>query len=732
MRSPNNDDPARIGPYAVLAELGAGGMGQVYLGRSAGGRLVAIKVVRSEFADEPGFRQRFRREADAARKVSGFFTAPVIDADTEGPLPWLATTYIAGPSLGEAVGDIGAMPEPALRALGAGLAEALVAIHATGLVHRDLKPGNVLLAADGPRVIDFGISKALDGTRLTRTGGMVGTPAYMSPEQVASGRRIGPASDVFSLGGVLVFAATGSGPFGSGGAPDVLYRVVHGEPALDGVPGALRGPVAACLDKDPGRRPSPGDLVEALAPVEPSALISPRLRADLDRRARDAAAMAAATPAPAGAPPRTAPVAPSEGTATGLPVPSRRRFLRVAAGAAGGLGLTGAGVTAWAADAGHRGRRPAPTPTALRAAPAPAWTARPGAALEQETLMLHALGNTVVWGDAGGLRGYETGAGTLLWSQDATTVLKTGQGGAWARVLGSTAYAAADLFTDGSIVAGMEISNGRPAFRVHVRDARVDDRGQIVYADVGGVLILSASPYTSTGGDGDVCAARKSTGRVLWSHRLHNPLGQWDMAADERACYIGEPESVSAVGLTGGEARWKKDLVKDIGGASPRLTLAGGTLLAGAKGLMAFDTVTGTRRWTALAGDEVSRPAVVGQNVIAAAGNTISCVDLASGQVRWRTPSPSDLSAGATGTPSDASAAPVDGVASPGIAAVPFDAGLHVVGFHAKNPSGFLVVDAAGGAARWAYRTAPGRQWHVAASGNTVYSTDGSTLYAHR
>ncbi|MFG2333357.1 PQQ-binding-like beta-propeller repeat protein [Streptomyces sp. NPDC048604] len=256
---------ASIGPYRVIRELGAGGMGRVYLAASRSGRAVAVKVVRPELAADPGFRRRFRAEVDAARAVGGVFTAPVVDADPDGPQPWLATAYIPGPSLTAAVGAHGPMPEPTLRVLGAGLAEALAAVHRAGLIHRDLKPSNILLAADGPRVIDFGISRAVDGTVLTADGQIIGSPGYMSPEQT-TGAELTPAGDVFSLGAVLAFAATGEPPFGTGQLHALLYRTAHEPPRLDGVPPALYGLVAACLDKDPARRPSVPELQVWLRP----------------------------------------------------------------------------------------------------------------------------------------------------------------------------------------------------------------------------------------------------------------------------------------------------------------------------------------------------------------------------------------------------------------------------------------------------------------------------------
>jgi eukaryotic-like serine/threonine-protein kinase len=256
-------DPRSVGPYRLLGRLGSGGMGQVFLGRSAGGRLVAIKVIRPDLAGESGFRVRFAREVAAARHVSGLFTALVVDADAEGPVPWLATAYVAGPSLDEAVKTQGPLPADSVLALAAGLAEGLQAIHAAGVVHRDLKPSNVLLADDGPRVIDFGISRAAEATTLTQTGAVMGSPGFMSPEQ-AEGREVGAPSDVFSLGAVLAFAATGEGPFGTGATPALMFRVVHHEPNIAHLPAQIRPLIERCLAKDPGQRPTPGDLLAEL------------------------------------------------------------------------------------------------------------------------------------------------------------------------------------------------------------------------------------------------------------------------------------------------------------------------------------------------------------------------------------------------------------------------------------------------------------------------------------
>ncbi|MFD5399639.1 serine/threonine-protein kinase [Streptomyces sp. NPDC127097] len=266
LRPLREQDPGRIGDYRLLGRLGEGGMGRVFLARSDRGRTVAVKLVRAELAGQEEFRARFRREVRAAQQVGGEWTAPVLDADTEAETPWVATGYIAGPSLQQVVGGSGTpLPERSVRILAAGLARALSAIHAAGIIHRDLKPSNVLLTIDGPRVIDFGIARALDavtGSGVTRTGASVGSPGFMSPEQVR-GKPLTPACDVFCLGSVLAYAATGRQPFGTADsiAAAMMYRIAQEEPDLTGVPEGLRALISGCLAKDPERRPTPAELV---------------------------------------------------------------------------------------------------------------------------------------------------------------------------------------------------------------------------------------------------------------------------------------------------------------------------------------------------------------------------------------------------------------------------------------------------------------------------------------
>ncbi|MFE1584196.1 serine/threonine-protein kinase [Streptomyces sp. NPDC058737] len=320
MRKLGDGDPQHIGAYRLLGRLGAGGMGHVYLARSDRGRTVAVKLVREELAALEEFRERFRQEVESARRVGGYWTAPVLDADTEAAVPWVATGYVAGPSLQQVVGhDHGALPERSVRTLGAGLAHALQDIHAAGIVHRDLKPSNVLVTIDGPRVIDFGIARALETVTdggVTRTGALVGSPGFMAPEQVR-GDRVTPACDVFCLGSVLAYAATGNLPFGSAnsGVHALMFRIAQEEPDLEGVPEGIADLVRDCLKKDPAARPGLAEVLERTGaqdtvtggrsrdPWLPSALV-----AQLGRHAvRLLDTENPESPGPSGAPGTTAP-----------------------------------------------------------------------------------------------------------------------------------------------------------------------------------------------------------------------------------------------------------------------------------------------------------------------------------------------------------------------------------------------------------------------------------------
>ncbi|MGW1880479.1 protein kinase domain-containing protein [Streptomyces sp. NPDC001975] len=333
-------DPESIGGYTLLGRLGTGGMGVVYLGVSASGRQVAVKLVHGPYAQEEEFRTRFRQEIAAARRVSGAFTAPVVDADPDADRPWMATLYVPGLNLAEAVEKDGPLNQRELRALGLGLTEALRDIHRAGLVHRDLKPRNVLMTEDGPRVIDFGISRASDNQNLTTTGRMIGTPPFMSPEQLAAPRDVTPASDVFSLGSLLVFAAVGTGPFDADSPYITGYQVVHGAPDLGGVPEALLGVVERCLHKDPAARPELTDLhrmLQALPEVDVTG--SPKTGQSPNPR-RHPAARSAATATAGATTGTTTGTGTATGTGTGSGTGKRRRARMLLTGLGAVLAVT--------------------------------------------------------------------------------------------------------------------------------------------------------------------------------------------------------------------------------------------------------------------------------------------------------------------------------------------------------------------------------------------------------
>ncbi|MEV6399053.1 bifunctional serine/threonine-protein kinase/ABC transporter substrate-binding protein [Streptomyces sp. NPDC051907] len=344
-------DPARIAGYRLLRRLGAGGMGVVYLARSPGGGLAAVKVIRATHADDAGFRARFRREVETGGRVANPWVAPLLEADPDAESPWLATAFVPGPSLAEAVEECGPLPYGTVRVLGARLAEALDAVHGAGLVHRDVKPGNVLLAVDGPRMIDFGIARTPEDTALTASGMVVGSPGFLSPEQAQGrGREIGPASDVFSLGCLLAYAVTGERPFGHGAAAETLMRTVHDEPELDGVPEPLLPLLRGCLAKEPGSRPAVAEIRRALdgtgegggwLPESLTRLIARRSAAVLALPAVDATEVSGASGA-SGA--TVADAAPGDETAVGPGGATRRRFLVL--GSAAGV-LAAGGTAAW-------------------------------------------------------------------------------------------------------------------------------------------------------------------------------------------------------------------------------------------------------------------------------------------------------------------------------------------------------------------------------------------------
>ncbi|WP_190136662.1 serine/threonine-protein kinase [Streptomyces longispororuber] len=382
------DEPTAIGPYRLLGRLGSGGMGRVYVGRSAGGRTVAVKVVHPHFALDDEFRARFRREVAAARRVGGDWTAPVLDADPEAAVPWVATGYAAGPSLAEAVRDTGPLPGHSVRVLVAGLAEALAHVHGLGLVHRDVKPSNVLLTMDGPRLIDFGIARATDGTAsLTSTGVSIGSPGYMAPEQIL-GKGATGAADVFSLGAVLVYAATGASPFPGDSSAALLYKVVHEAPELGPLTGDLRDIAASCLAKEAGARPAPADLARRLAPEGAAPLVAAGWLPGpvVERVGRRAVRLLDLDTAGAEPPPASGPV-PLPGTAAGVfgpPDPSYAAGSAPSAGSAPAAGSPPAAESPYVAESAPAAGTPRPggSPYGKEPAPGASYGDKPSSAAE--------------------------------------------------------------------------------------------------------------------------------------------------------------------------------------------------------------------------------------------------------------------------------------------------------------------------------------------------------------
>ncbi|WP_406484782.1 protein kinase domain-containing protein [Streptomyces sp. NBC_01563] len=712
--------PARIGPYEVFQLLGEGGMGRVFLARSPGSRLVALKVIRPEYAEASNFRGRFRREAESARRVSGFFTPPVLDADADAPQPWLATAYVPAPSLHDVVRSFGVLPEPALRALGAGLAEALLAIHDTGIVHRDLKPGNVLVAEDGPRVIDFGISSAVDATQLTRTGAVMGTPGFMAPEQIVSSREAGPAADVFSLGCVLVFAATGRGPFGAGGTAEILYRAVHQQPQLDGVPQGLGPLIGSCLDKDPARRPPAASVLAALGGADPAALLTEGLREDLARREAHAAVLVAAPPVP-----MTSLAPPLGPLATAVPSgPSRRGFLWIAAaGTTVAAGAGAATLAGWRSKpdrtpiraGGSAGTTGLPEPK-VPAGPKPQWSA-PLKKLESGQLRL--LGDTLVHWDQGSAYAYDAATGEERWTGSLRAPSGVSGDPKWLGVHGSMLYAEAWGGERGYLF-GVDATGKQKFTHAVTRQGtgtRSADSVENVLSVAGSVTVVGTS-----GDDGyGVLAVDIDSGEVLWSRTVKG--SDFQAYADGSLCFLQDNGTLRGLGLRSGTERWQvRDVIEP--GAYPHLSTDGRTLLVTSTKVQAFRAADGERLWTAVNETTTISPARVrGERAYVYDGpGTVFALDIQSGEQVWHTASPVDLTT--TGGAYDQGPA----VSASVVAIATFAAG---------DVPGFVVLRAFDGRPLWAHQpsgsSAGGKNdWLLQTSGSTLFAASETTLYAFR
>ncbi|MFJ9739878.1 serine/threonine-protein kinase [Streptomyces sp. NPDC101166] len=546
--------PEYAGHYRLESCLGSGGMGVVHLARSTSGMKLAVKVVHARFAKDPEFRGRFRQEVAAARRVSGAFTAPVVDADPEAGRPWMATLFIPGSTLSDQVKRNGPMSTGELRRLMAGLAEALRDIHRVGVVHRDLKPSNVLLAEDGPKVIDFGISRPKDSELRTETGKLIGTPPFMAPEQFRRPREVGPAADIFALGSVLVHAATGRGPFDSDSPYVVAYQVVHDEPDLTGVPQVLAPLVQRCLAKEPEERPTPDELMRELRSVSASYdtqvfIPAPRDQ-DLDGgRERDQDQNADRDPvrptggAPAGSPDgRPTGQAVADGKEDAGGERTRRRLLRPLAVAAGALSLVAGGVAAvqWAGGA------PAPKPTGTRTTPAAfsAWRSDP-------------------LSDAQTAPECSYGAGKLLCAQAGTVLALDPADGspAWRHTVEAPLGSGPPALVGGLVQPPAHLAPRWEALDPGSGEVRwtADMPEYNALHAAGGMLLLTSPDGTVTGVDG-------ATGKTAWSRTVPGQAEPYFTSfAGDPLAYVTSTSapgrtSVTAVDPATGAVRWQAGL----------------------------------------------------------------------------------------------------------------------------------------------------------------------------
>lgn len=677
-------DPRRIGPFEVLGRLGAGGMGLVYLARSASGRRVAIKTVRTELAEDQLFRVRFTREVEAARAVSGFYTAAVVDADPRAAVPWLATAYVPAPSLEEIVNECGPMPAQAVRWLAAGVAEALQSIHGAGLVHRDLKPSNVLVVEDGPRVIDFGIASGVSNTRLTMTNVAVGTPAYMSPEQAKDSRSVTGASDVFSLGSMLVFAATGHPPFHGANPVETVFMLLREGPDLEGLPDELRPLIESCMQMEATGRPNPADLQAQLAP-------------HLFGSGSDDSGTASAW-----LPERA--VGLIEGRRNGRPAV---KPATTAGGRGHGHGPSGARAPVHAPPLppppAHDPAVPAPAPAPPEASPAGwrPWRFRMsndvwGTPRVAEDLVyvtsfeVHALDvatgrrrfktRDVAWSmavadgrihasDGPTLFALDAREGADLWrvqtdawvyslQADRGTVLTATRGGgvqAWEASAGQKLWEVTGAQTDfESPEAGAALHDGTAYVwqdaRLRALDARTgDERWSYPIGDAascGGVPVrLTQAPdgYVYVAAGTRVLALEVASGHVRWHFEapavfLAPPTFVPGPAVTGGGVYLADYlGTVYALDATDGRDRWRI-ATEARSSTDPVLVAAGHVHVGSGKGLYTLDAVTGTPKWRFQAGgDIVGAPAVAeGRIHFGSSDHLLYTLKADDGRLRWK------------------------------------------------------------------------------------------------
>ena len=620
-------DPLRLGPYRMIGVLGAGGMGKVYLGRDNQGKPAAIKVLRPELAHDPGLAQRFVREAHAAQAVQSKGVARVLGAQTEGGRPWIATEFLAGPTLDGAVERHGPFEDSAVRALGAALARTLRDVHAAGLVHRDVKPANIVLTSSGPRIIDFGIARPEHGLTLTSTGEVPVTPGYGPPEQVL-GRRVGPAADVFALGAVLAYAATGVRVFDGGHVAAVQYEVVHGEPRLERLTPELRAVFAPCLAKAPELRPTPEQLAGACAPPARADRAWKRgeLAADIAEREREAARLTALP---------TADTRGGDGGSGGGP--SRRRLLTgIAAG--GAVLAAGGGAAGWLLtddDDGHSWDAKPLTKYEPGSAPKPLWGPL-DVASRKAPAPTPVRDVILVAADGGGMQAFDVRSGKRRWRTERIA----GRGGALAS--GDDEGTVLGLGASGALVA-LSAHDGRRQWQYEKADAggllAVDEEAVYVATPKGGLRAIALDSHrprwsvrspvgASTAGsvkavaseghvvvygtDGAVAVLDAASGKTVWGPKKPalgaHPTGLVPAVADG-VLYVGG-RKLTAIGLADGHVKWSKSASSRTGWGSPALD---GEVLYAVDGpdLKARRTRDGSNDWTlSLSGPRLPRGVV--------------------------------------------------------------------------------------------------------------------------
>ncbi|MFH8240083.1 serine/threonine-protein kinase [Streptomyces sp. NPDC018321] len=606
--------PEYAGHYRLESCLGSGGMGVVHLARSTSGMRVAVKVVHASYARDPEFRGRFRQEVAAARRVSGAFTAPVVDADPDGGRPWMATLYIPGPTLSEQVKRNGPMDPDQLRRLMAGLAEALRDIHRVGVVHRDLKPSNVLLAEDGPKVIDFGISRPKDSELRTETGKLIGTPPFMAPEQFRRPREVGPAADVFALGSLMVHAATGRGPFDSDSPYVVAYQVVHDEPDLTGVPETLAPLVLRCLAKEPGDRPTPDELMRELRSAAASYDTQVFIPAQRMQPAAEASAESAPGRRPADTPARWSGRWPVRrlGRRTGLVAGA------VSLAVLGGLASVQVFGGAEAARKAPAGRSAPGGFGVWEAAPASKGTGMPQCSYAARVLLCARTGVVFALDPADG--------GTL-WRHEAEEAVRSEP----PVVSGGLVQPSLDRI--GTLEA-LDPATGRQVWQEDVPEY---DGVRVA----GDTLLLTRS-------DGTVTGVNSASGDVEWSHRIPGQAVPYfsSFAQDPSAYAVsavdGERTRVTAVDPATGDVRWDAELagsLTPVGAADGSVYLVvGGAVYGDAKAVVRYTPGTGDVRRVELPVPVAQAEAGVhGDTVyLMGAGGSLVAVDMAAGKQRWR------------------------------------------------------------------------------------------------